>query len=110
MKTDDAVPIQIVSESDAPESAVVAMRRVNELDFYNLGLRQLAQHVDLTAPRTLAVVRALDLQSNADYYKRIRIGTAEYKRYSQKAIDRIKAEVPALDMEAVWEEHGPRRH
>ena len=109
VKSDDAVPIQLVRESDAPEAAVVAMRRVNELDFYNLGLRQLADHVSLTAPRALAVVRALDLQSNDDYYKKIRIGTAEYKRYSQKAIDRIKAELPTLDMDAVWERHGARR-
>jgi hypothetical protein len=109
VKAEDAIPIRLVKESEDPGAAVVALRRVNELDFYNLGLNQLAEHVHLTAPRTLAVVRALGLQEDDDYFKEITIGSARYKRYSQKAIERISEELPTLDLGKVWEDYGPRR-
>lgn len=104
----EGVPVQLVPEG-TPGAAVVAVRRVNDLDYYTLGLRQLAGHVGLTPPRTLAVVRHLKLQGGPDYYKEFRIGSQTFKRYSQKAIDRINSARPSLDLDEVWEKHGPRR-
>lgn len=107
VKSDDAVPIRTVNVDENPDAAVVAIKRVNELDYYNLGLNQLAAHVGLTAPRALAVVRELELQENDDYFKEIRIGGTRHKRYSQKAIDRVKQAVEELDMEDVWARNRP---
>jgi len=101
------VPVQLVPEG-TPGASVVAVKRVNELDYYNLGLKQLAEHVGLTMPRTLAVVKELNIQGNAEYFKEIRIGTQKYKRYSQKALHRIKQYLPKLDMDEVWRRHKPR--
>lgn len=109
VKAEEAFPIRVVKEVDHPGAAVVAIRRVNELDFYNLGLNQLALHVGLTPPRTLAVVRHLALQEDEDSFKVLRIGTAAHKRYSQHAIERIRDALPELDLDAVWEAHRPRR-
>lgn len=104
----EGVPIQLVPEG-TPGATVVAVRRVDELGYYSLGLRQLAKHVDLSAPRTLAVVRHLGLQDDPEHYKEFRIGSQTFKRYSQKAIERVRSELPSLDLNEIWERHGSRR-
>lgn len=100
------MPIKVVPEG-MPGGSVVAVKRVNELGFYNLGLNQLALKVKLTPPRTLAVVRYLQLQSDEQYFKELRIGGTTFKRYSQRALERIREELPTLDMDEVWERYRP---
>lgn len=109
VKAEDATPIRVVKESADPGAAVVAIKRVNELDYYSLGLNQLAEHVQLSAPRTLAVVRHLELQEDENCFKVISVGSQQHKRYSQKAIAAIRAAIPKLDMDEVWHAHRPRR-
>ena len=89
----------------APEGtpgAPVAIRRVNELDYYNLGANQLADNVGLTMPRTLAVVRYLGLQNNPESYKEFRIGKTSHKRYSRKAIERIREALNEESIDEIW--------
>jgi len=105
----EGVPVQLVPEG-TPDASVVAIKRVNELDFYNLGLNQLADKVRLTSPKTLAVIRHLGLQDDQDTFKIIQIGSSRHKRYSQEAIKRIREAIDAgLDVEAVWSAHGSTR-
>jgi len=100
-------PIQLVPEG-APGATVVAVKRVDELGFYSLGLRELAQKVGLTPPKTLAVVRHLQVQDSTEYFKEVRIGKSKFKRYSPKALDLLKRNLPELDLAAIWEKHRPR--
>ena len=102
----EGVPIHVVPEG---EGAPVAIKRVNELDYYNLGITQVAIHVGLSMPRTLSVVRRLGLQDDAEFFKEIRIQRSVHKRYSQKAIATINEALPNLDLDEVWREHGARR-
>lgn len=104
----EGAPVHLVPEG-TPGASVVAIRRVNELDFYNLGLTQLAKHVRLTGPKTLAVVRHLGLQEDNECFKVISIGSQKHKRYSQHAVTKIREALPELDLEEVWELHGGRR-
>ena len=99
----EGIPIKLVKDGE-PGAAVVAVKRVNEIDFYSLGLNDLATKVGLSAPRTLAVIRHLKLQSDGEYFKEMKIGAARFKRYSALALDRLKKELPALDVERVWRE------
>ncbi|QNR25517.1 DUF3644 domain-containing protein [Croceimicrobium hydrocarbonivorans] len=55
----EGVPVQIVPEG-TPGAHVVALKRVNELDYYNLGRDQLAKKVGLTGPKTSAVIHHLN--------------------------------------------------
>jgi hypothetical protein len=87
----------------------VAIKRVNELGFYNLSLTELADKVGLSAPKTTALTRHLNLQSDPDCFKQIVIGQSKFNRYSQKAIDKIKKELPVLDMQKVWAQYRPNR-
>lgn len=99
----EGIPIKLVKEGE-PGAAVVAVKRVNEIDFYSLGLKDLATKVGLSAPRTLAVIRYLKLQSDNEYFKEMKIGAAKFKRYSALALDRLKKELPTLDVEKIWRE------
>lgn len=97
------IPVQIVPEG-TPGAAVVAIKRVDELAFYNLSPTQLAKNVGLTRPKALAFIRYLDLQEDPDCFKQISIGKAKYNRYSQKALERIEKELPGVSMDRIWAE------
>jgi hypothetical protein len=104
----EGIPVQLVPEG-TPGATVVAIKRVNELDFYNLSLTQLAEHVNLTSPKANAVIKHLKLKESEDYFKQIAIGNSKFNRYSQKAIIKINGELPNLNMEKVWAENRPKR-
>ena len=97
----EGIPIRLVAEG-TPGAPVVAVKRVNELDYYNLGAKQLADNVGLTIPRVLAVVDDRTLRSQPDCYREIRIGKAVYKRYSQKAIREIRKALESEPIERIW--------
>ena len=86
-----------------PGASTVAVRRVNELDFYNLGAKQLADNVGLTVPKLGAAVAHLGIQDDPDCFKEIAIGNTRYKRYSQKCIPMIRDCLENESMDTIWE-------
>ena len=108
--TKEGMGVRLVKEEDGSEDAgVVAVRRVNELGYYNLGVRELASHIGQTIPKTLAIVKHLRIQDNEDYFKDIKIQSTHHKLYSQKALEKIRAELPELNLHDVWENNRPRK-
>lgn len=97
----EGVPIELVSEG-TPGASVVAVKRVNEQDFYNLGANQLAKKVGLTMPKTVALVDYLNLRQDPDCYKEFKFGKASHKRYSQKAIEKIENLLKEKSAEEIW--------
>ena len=80
----------------------MAVKRVNELDFYNLGANQLAKKVDLTVPKAIAVVDYLNLRQDQECYKEFKVGEISHKRYSAKAIEKIKCALKEVDADEIW--------
>lgn len=103
----EGMPVQLVPEG-TPGATVVAIKRVDELGFYNLGRDELAAQVGLNGPQTTAMVRYLKLQVDPECYKEITIGKSQFKRYSQKAIAAIKNALKTVTIDDVWETHGIR--
>jgi hypothetical protein len=103
----EGIPIQVVPEG-TPDAAVVAIKRVNELDFYSLGAKQLAKKVNLTMPKAIAVVDHLGLRKDGESYKEFKIGTQIYKRYSPKAIEKINAALQQEQVDAIWAKRHPK--
>ena len=97
------------SLKELPGATVVAIKRVNELSYYSLGLRDLAEKLGLTNNRMLAVVRALKVQNDPECFKVFKIGKVTHKRYSIKCLDYLHKELPRLDLDRTWEEYGPKR-
>jgi hypothetical protein len=79
------------------------MRRVSELGYYNLGARQLAEHVGLSTPKLVAVVEHLGIREMPDCYKEFRIGNSEFKRYSQHAIAAVQEGLEGTSVDAIWQ-------
>ena len=100
-------PIRLVKEG-TPGATIVGVKRVNELAYYSLGLKDLAKKAGISQPKALAVIRKLDVQENDEYFKVIKIGKAEYKRYSPKALNLLKNELPDLDLDQIWKEYNPK--
>lgn len=100
--------VQLVPEGN-PDATVVAVKRVNELGYYTLGLNDLAEKLGLTRPKAGAVIAHLAIQGDEKYYKEITIGSQVFKRYSPQALAFIREKVEALDMDEVWRANRPRR-
>lgn len=97
----EGFPIQLVSEG-TPGAAVVAVKRVNELDYYSLGAKQLAEKLDMTVPKVVAIVDYLGLRDDQEVYKEFRIGSQTHKRYSHKAIEMIKQALETKSADEIW--------
>jgi hypothetical protein len=97
------VPIHLVKEGDAA-TAVVAVRRVNELDFYQFGFVDLAGRVaDLVSRNKLqAAIKHLGLHDQERYFKELVIGHSRFGRYSQDALHYLREELPKADIGAIW--------
>ena len=100
----EGVPVTIVPEG-TPGSSVVAVRRVDELGFYNLGHNDLAKKLGLTTNKTSAAIRLLDLKSDPDCYKEFKIGAVRHQRYSQNAIGRIRGLLVEKGPNRIWQEY-----
>jgi hypothetical protein len=99
------MPVQLVPEG-TPGAAVVAVKRVDDLGFYNLGRDQLARKVGLSGPRTTAMIRFLKLKEDKETYKQVTIGKSKFDRYSQKAIIAIENALKSHSIDDIWKTHG----
>ncbi|MBP7740638.1 hypothetical protein KA089_00450 [Candidatus Woesebacteria bacterium] len=99
------IPINVVPEG-TPNATVVGIRKINELDFYNLSLNRLKEKFKMTQPKMVALIRLYEIQSDSECYKLIKIGKSEYKRYSQKAFDKIEMIVAkkGFSQRKMWDE------
>lgn len=104
----EGIPVHLVPEG-TPGANVVSIKRVNELDYYNLSMSKLAENIGLTNPRALSIIKFLKLHENSEYFKLITIGKVKFNRYSQKAIVKIKEEMPKIDIDDVWKRFGAMR-
>jgi len=102
------VPVHLVPEG-TPGASVVGVKRVNELDFYSLGRDQLAKQLGLSGPKTTGAIWYLDLQNDAECFRQVVIGKTKFKRYSPKAIEKIKEGTRKTPIETMWEQYAQGR-
>lgn len=105
------IPVRLVGEGE-DTAAVVGVKRVNELDYYSLGFRDLARKLEgkVSSGKLPAVIWRLGVQESPDYFKVITIGKSQFKRYSVKALDFLHGKLPEMDVDEIWQEyrHRPR--
>jgi hypothetical protein len=104
----EGVPVYTVPEG-TPGASPVAIRRVSELSYYCLGHRQVSEQVGLTPPKTTAVMKYLNIEEDVDSFKLITVGNTKHKRYSHKAVQRIKEVLEQTSIEEIWDLHKPQR-
>jgi hypothetical protein len=104
----EGVPVHIVPEG-TPGATVIGIRRVNELDFYNLGRDDVAEKVRISPVKTTAMVWYLKLKDDPDCFKEIKIGKTIHQRYSQNAISKIRNEISKVSVDDVWQQYRARK-
>lgn len=102
----EGIAMTVVPEG-SPGAAVVAIRRVNELDYYNLTTKDLCTKTNVGQNKLLAAIKELKIQENADAFKAIKMSSQTHKRYSPLALDILKKELPKMDIEDVWQRNKP---
>ena len=96
--------VQIMPQN-TPGALPLAIKRVNELDFYNLSATALADRVGLTIPKLVAVVAYAEIRQDLDCYKEFPFGKSLHKRYSQKAIGKVQDVLKTKHIDDIWEWH-----
>lgn len=86
-----------------PGASVVAVKRVAELDYYNLSFTDLKSYVGLTNNKTTAVIWYLGVKDDTTLYKQIVIGKSRFDRYSAQAIKAIQDALKETTVEEFWE-------
>ena len=98
----EGAAVQLVQEGSA-DSSVVGVKRVNELDYYNLRFADLNRKLGITRNQVTALVELLDIKKDEDCCMQI-INTW---CYSPKALDKMRAaleERPALEWWQMYRE------
>lgn len=97
----EGIPIHLIPEGNEL-GYPVAIKRVNELDYYSLGIQQIAKKLEVSWVKLLELVNHLDLKKDDNCFKSIRIGSTTYKRYSPKALNLLSTKLKELDLDDIW--------
>jgi hypothetical protein len=104
----EGIPVQLVPEGTAGAS-VVGVKRVNELDYYSLGHKDLAEKLGITPNRTTAAIWDRHIQENDDYFREIKIGSAKFKRYSVAALRQLEDAIASEGIDPMWRRYQEHR-
>ena len=93
--------VRLVQDGDA-DAAVVAVKRVNETDFYSLGLRDLNKKLGTNRTKLLWFIEREGVQSNSEFFKVITVGKVSQKRYSKPCYEMLRERLAQVDLDALW--------
>ena len=98
--------VHLVSEG-APGAAVVAVKRVAELDYFSLGFTDLLAKLKKKDPRVGFnklgyLIKRENLQKNSECMKTFMVGKTKHVRYSPKALDHLYKIVTTENIDEIW--------
>ncbi|MBE8516125.1 hypothetical protein ILP97_01075 [Amycolatopsis sp. H6(2020)] len=100
----EGIPVTLVADGDG-DSSVVAVKRVSELDYYNLRFKDLAQKLGITRNQMTALITELGVKENEDFAKQF----FNTWCYSQKALQCLKAALKERAADEWWLLYRARR-
>lgn len=103
-KSEEGIPFTSVPEG-TPGAAIVAIKRVNELDYYNLGRDQIAKKLNLSGPKTTAAILQFNIKNDNECFKQIKINKTKFDRYSQKTIGILRQKLEDKSIDEVWKDY-----
>jgi hypothetical protein len=107
VKSAGVAPVRLVAGDDPTEAA--AIREVDLSRKYHRTAADLAESLKLTLPRSVALRRYLDIDSDPDCTHTFKFGSQRHVRYSDNAFTRMRDALDGgLDMASVWGSHRPR--
>ncbi|MBF0521099.1 MAG: hypothetical protein HQK92_15425 [Nitrospirae bacterium] len=99
-----------VAKDGEPIIGTVIKQEVNIWDKYNLSRNDLAKKLEITAPKTGALIDELKIQDDKDCFKLLQRKSTIFKSYSKKALDLLKAAIDdGIDVDTVWRNYKYRK-
>lgn len=98
------IPVALVPEG-TPGNAIVGIKRVAELDFFNLPTKKISDKLGIGMLKLVAVIKELNIQSDPEMYKEIKLGSQTHKRYSAKALKLLEEKLPDLDTDLIFKKY-----
>lgn len=88
-------------------NAVIALKRVNELEFYNLSFSSLKESLRKTFPtinqaKLSACLKHFAIRDNGEYYKEFKRGATVLKCYSPLAVKFLSEQLSHVDLDSQW--------
>jgi hypothetical protein len=100
-------PVSFIPADDPRQAA--AVREVDLQKKYHLAPFDLADRVGLSRPRATALRRYLGIDDDPDCLHVFSFSSQTHPRYSDNALRKMEDALKAgIDMDDVWENHGPR--
>lgn len=99
-------PVRYVADESVPAAAI---REVDLLKKYHRSPSKLASAVGLSGPRSAALRQHLGLDEDGPYSHLVELDSFRQRRYSDNAFTVMRDAIGAIDMEAIWQAHRPRR-
>ncbi|PRC41807.1 hypothetical protein C6A85_000000113730, partial [Mycobacterium sp. ITM-2017-0098] len=96
----EGIPVKLMPEGTAG-TRVVGVKRVNELDFYNLRFNELKTKLGITQNQLSALVELLNIKTSEDYSKYIITTWC----YSQNALKSLETALQNKPIEEWWREY-----
>lgn len=90
VKRGDVPGVRVVRSDEAGTEEVMTVLKVNELEQYKFGLKDLAAQLGLNQYETRALVFLLGLTEGKKCFKEMRIGRSPFKRYSHEALRQLR--------------------
>jgi hypothetical protein len=103
----DGIPVHLAQDGETPQ-ATIAVRKVNDTDFYCYSSTAMAKKIGVTGPKTVALIRYLKLQDDPNCFREIKIGKSRFKMYSSNALTKLRETLPDVDLDAVWKQCGQK--
>ena len=104
-KADAAFRLAQEGDDDLP----VAVKRVNDFDFYNLTFKLLLNNLKkhfptLNQAKLQVFIKHYKIKTTSECYKEFKRNTTQIKAYSSKALDLLKEELSKIDIEKCYKE------
>jgi len=103
-KKEVGIPTTFVPEG-TPGASIIAVKKVNELDYYSLQHTLLATKVGISSNQLVALRRYLGIEDDPQYFKVITIGKSRHPLYSKKAFELIKKTFQSESIDEIWSKY-----
>jgi hypothetical protein len=105
IKKDAELAVRIAKDGD-PVIGTLLKQEVNIWDKYNMGRNDLADKLNITGPKTGALIFEFKIQDDPDCFMVLRRKSTTFKGYSKKALDILRNKIEeGLNVDAIWTKH-----
>lgn len=108
MTKKQGTPVHLVNSQSDGEVAL-AKQVVDLQGLYTFSTKKLANKLELTMPKLVAVIDHLGLKGDQKYFKEFKFGKSTHKRYTKEAEKQIRQLLAIKSIDDIWTEYQARK-